>query len=169
MKLLIAVFFVSVFFYSCGKDETVQNINVEGYWNVQKDTTFTSNPANATADLFHLFKGSNAFYRFSFLKTHDFSVLTSSPRADSMISFYRVQGNQLQLPSPSPSTTNVIPGNDLLSKTDNEMQFTRLIVTKRNAATGKPEATRLDTIKYFRVTDAVKIAYFDNYLKKWHP
>jgi len=49
------------------------------------------------------------------------------------------------------------------------MVFTREIVVKRNAITAVIEKTRIDTIKYFRVTDPVKVAFFDNYLKKWHP
>jgi hypothetical protein len=73
------------------------------------------------------------------------------------------------IPNPAPSNTNNVPGNDLLSKSDNEMLFTRTIITKRNATTGKIEGTRIDTIRYIRVTDPTKVKYFDNYLKKWHP
>lgn len=165
MKYILSILLIAVLVTSCNKDNNIININVEGYWNV-KDTTYAN---NSTRDLYHLFEGNNVFYRFSFLKTHDFSVLTSKPQSDSMITFYQVVGNQLQLPSPSPSTTTTYPGNNLLSKTDNQMFFTRLFIIKRDPVTGEVIQSRTDTIKYFRVTDPVKIAYFDNYLKQWHP
>jgi len=169
MKFFIPIILATLLFVSCTKEEQTENINVEGYWNVQKDTTFTSIVANATADLYHLFKGSNAYYRFSFPKTTDFSVLTTKPKSDSLISFYQVKGNMLMIPNPAPSTSNNVPGNILVSKTADQMVFTREIVVKRNAITAVIEKTRIDTIKYFRVTDPVKVAFFDNYLKKWHP
>lgn len=170
MKYLLLIAFCSLVFLSCEKDDQPQeNLAVEGYWLVLRDTTFTAAPANANCDLYHLFKAPNAYYRFSFPNTFDFSVLTAKPRADSMISFYQTVGNQLQIPNPAPSTTNNVPGNDLLSKTDNQMVFTRYVITRRNATTGKVEQSRTDTITYLRVTDATKIQYFNNYLKQWHP
>lgn len=171
MKFVLSIIIVVAFLVSCSKEaEPAQaDFSMEGYWNVLRDTTFTSNAANANADLYHLFRGPNAYYRFSFLKTHDFSVLTSKPRADSMISYFQVIGDQLMIPNPAPSTTNNVPGNVLLKRSDNEMFFTRTVVTKRNISTGKVEGTRIDTVQYYRVTDPVKIKYFDNYLKQWHP
>jgi hypothetical protein len=171
MKFIKSFLLILMVMISCSKEESpaAANFNMEGYWNVLKDTTFTSNAANATSDLYHLFRSPNAYYRFSFLKTHDFSVLTSQPRADSMISYFQVIANQLMIPNPAPSNTNNVPGNDLLSKSENEMLFTRLVITKRNITNGKIEGTRVDTIRYIRVTDPVKTRYFDNYLKKWHP
>jgi hypothetical protein len=130
-----------------------------------KDPTYTT----AGRDLYHLFRNPNAYYRFSFDVTHDFSVLTSSPKSDSLISFFKVEGRELKLPSPSPSITVTFPGISLQSQTDNEMIFIRNVITKRDLVTGAPVTTRTDTVKYLRVVDPVKVAYFDNYLKKWHP
>jgi hypothetical protein len=171
MKSIITFILVAAIVISCSKEESQApaNFGMDGYWNVLRDTTFTSNAANSGSDLYHLFRSPNAYYRFSFLKTHDFSVLTSQPRSDSMISFFQIIGDQLMIPNPAPSTTNIVPGNDLLSRSDNEMLFTRTVITKRNATTGKIEGTRIDTIRYLRVTDPTKVKYFDNYLKKWHP
>ncbi len=165
MKYILTVFILSCVVMSCSKNETINNINVEGYWSIQ-DPTYT---LSSTRDLYHLFKSPNAYYRFSYLKTDDFSVLTLKPQSDSLISYYQVSGNQLMLPSPSPSTSNTYPGNNLISQTDNEMMFTRLVITKRDGNTGEPLTTRTDTIKYTRVVDQVKVAYFNNYLKQWHP
>jgi len=168
MKQLLIILFFATAIYSCKKEDTVPNINVEGYWNVIDDTTFTVNPTNATSDLFHLFKGSNSFYRLSFLKTHDFSNLNSRPRNDSLISFYKVEGNQLMLTNGTASFANVVGGNNLISRTDNEMIFTRYVVERRSAIDGSVIKDRLDTIRYIKVTDQVKVAYFDNYLSTYH-
>ena len=168
MKNILTVLIISCLIISCRKNEaTISNIKVEGYWNIV-DPTYTN---NTTRDLYHLFKGDNVYYRFSFLKTHDYSVLTSKPQSDSMISYYQVNGNQLMLPSPSPSASVGLgyPGNNLISQTGNDMMFTRLVVTKRDGNTGTILTTRTDTIRYTRVTDQVKVAYFNNYLKQWHP
>lgn len=165
-KLLILILFAATVI-ACSKEEVVEApINVEGYWAVQ-DPIYTM--ANPTADLFHLFKGQNVFYRFSFLKTHNYALLTSAPRVDSMISYYQVVGKQLMLPNPAPSTTNVLPGSMLMSRDDNQMIFSRLVITKRNGTNGKIEATRTDTIRYSKVSDPLRQAYFNNYLKRWHP
>jgi len=165
MKYILAAIIISSVMLSCGKSDTVNNINVEGYWSVQ-DPTYT---LSSTRDLYHLFKAPNAYYRFSYLKTDNFSVLTLKPQSDSMISYYQVNGNQLMLPSPSPSTSTTYPGNNLISQSDNEMVFTRFVITKRDGNTGAPITTRTDTIKYTRVTDQVKVTYFNNYLRQWHP
>ncbi len=167
MKYFLTILIASFLIISCDKEETVNNINVEGYWSVQ-DPTYS---LSSSRDLYHLFKAPNAYYRFSYLKTNDFSVLTLKPQSDSMIAFYQVNGTQLMLPSPSPSASVGFgyPGNNLISQTDNEMMFTRLVITKRDGNTGEPLTTRTDTIKYTRVTDQVKVAYFNNYLKQWHP
>ncbi|MFZ9388839.1 MAG: hypothetical protein ACO25B_13245 [Chitinophagaceae bacterium] len=164
---IIAVILISV--VSCKKDTEVQNIDVQGYWNVLRDTSFTSIPANATADLFHLFRSPHAFYRLSFLKTHDFSNVNSRPRTDSLISMYKVEGNQLLLTNGAPSVTNNLAGNMLISRTDDEMVFTRTVVLRRSTLDGKVTLERTDTIRYQRVKDPVKVAYFDNYLKTYHP
>ena len=170
MKILIAILLVSVILISCDKEEVQgPDFNMEGYWNVLKDTTFTANVNNAAADLYHLFKGEHVFYRFSFLKTHNFADLTTKPRADSIISFYQIKGDMLMLPTPAYSTVNSVPGNVLVKQASDRMVFTREVVVKRNTLTGAVEKTRIDTVKYFKVTDAAKIAWFDNYLKKWHP
>lgn len=169
MKKILFGLAVLFLLASCGKENAVTNINVQGYWLVLKDTTFTSNSANANADLYHLFKGDIAFYRFSFLKTHDFTVLTSSPRADSLIASYQVRGDELWLPNPAPSFNNIVPANKLISRTDNEMIFTRYIILRRSTIDGKVLSDRTDTIKYVKVTDPAKVNYFDNYLKRWHP
>jgi len=169
MKYLIIILLMSVIVYSCSKEETAtRNFSVEGYWNVKNDTTFTSNVSNATSDLYHLFKGENVYYRFSFLKTHNFADLASKPRADSLISYYQIRADMLMIPNPAPSTTNIVPGNVLVSQTADNMKFIRTVITKRDPITAAVVATRVDTIRYFRVTDPVKIAWFDNYLKKWH-
>jgi hypothetical protein len=78
---------------------------------------------------------------------------------------YKVYGIELLL-----SNTLVgFPSSLLVTQGDNNMTFTRTTVTARNVVDGKVTATRTDTIRYTRVTDATKVAYFDNYLKKWHP
>jgi len=82
---------------------------------------------------------------------------------------YKVEGNQLMLTNGAPSVTNNLGGNFLISRTDNEMVFTRTVVLRRNTLDGKIIAQRTDTIRYQRVTDPVKVAYFDNYLKTYHP
>lgn len=164
--IIVAITFTA---FACKKDSVTPNIEVEGYWNVLRDTTFTGIAANATADLFHLFRGPHAFYRLSYLKTHDFSVRTSRPRNDSLISMYQVEGNQLRLTNGAASFANVVEGNNLLSRTQDEMIFTRHVVIRRSAIDGKVTAERTDTIRYVRVTDPVKVAYFDNYLKTYHP
>ena len=170
MKILIAILTVTVVLIACSKEEIPgPNFSVEGYWNVQKDTTFTVSAANATADLYHLFKGDHVYYRFSFPKIHNFSDLASKPRADSLISYYQIKGDLLMLPTPAYSLSNSVPGNVLVKKTDDMMVFTREVIVKRNSLTAVVEKTRIDTIKYYKVSDAVKVAYFDNYLKKWHP
>lgn len=167
MKKIMVLILLAATIVACSKEEAVESpINVEGYWTVQ-DPLYTA--ANPTVDLFHLFKGENVFYRFSFLKTHNYALLASSPRADSMISYYQVVGKQLMLPNPAPSTTNVLPGSFLISQDAGQMTFSRLVITKRNGTTGKIEATRTDTIRYAKVTDVLKQTYFNNYLKKWHP
>jgi hypothetical protein len=169
MQKLFIIVVISFSVVACKKESQTPDIDVQGYWNVLKDTSFTSIPANATADLFHLFRSPYAFYRLSFLKTHDFSVLNSRPRNDSLISMYKVEGNQLMLTNGAPSVTNNLGGNFLISRTDNEMVFTRTVVLRRNTLDGKIIAQRTDTIRYQRVTDPVKVAYFDNYLKTYHP
>jgi hypothetical protein len=167
MKKILILLSLVLMIVACSKNEANEpSIIVEGYWSVQ-DPIYTV--ANPTADLFHLFKGQNAFYRFSFLKTHNYSLLTSTPRADSMISYYQVVGKQLMLPNPAPSTTNVLPGCVLMEQTGDQMTFSRLVITKRNGTTGKIEATRTDTIRYTKLSNPTQIAYFNNYLKKWHP
>jgi len=169
MKNILIILTLSILAFSCKKDDNVENINVEGYWNILRDTTFTSIPTNASSDLYHLFKGEHAFYRLSFAKTHDFSVLTSRPRPDSLISFYRVEGAQLQIPHSASSYSNNIPGNNLIKQTADEMVFTRYVIMRRSTITGKILADRTDTIRYVRVTDPAKVAYFNNYLKTYHP
>jgi hypothetical protein len=169
MKYLIIIFFLAVGVAACEKETPVSNLDVEGYWLVLRDTTFTSTPANASADLYHLFRAPHAYYRFSFPKTFDFTILTAKPRPDSLISYYQTEGNQLQIPNPTQSTNNTISGNDLLSKTEAQMVFTRTNILQRDFLTGKPTRTRIDTITYVRVTDPNKVKYFDNYLKQWHP
>lgn len=169
MRNLFFTAFILISFVSCKKDSEVQNIDVQGYWSVLKDTSFTSISTNSTADLFHLFRGPHAFYRLSFLKTHNYSDLTSRPRTDSLISMYRVEGNQLLLTNHAPSVTNNLGGNFLLSRTDDEMVFTRNVVLRRSTLDGKVTLQRTDTIRYQRVKDPVKEAYFDNFLKKYHP
>jgi hypothetical protein len=169
MKKIVIIIAVVSLAIACKKENTVPDINVEGYWNVLRDTTFTVSAANATADLFHLFRGEHAFYRLSFLKTHDFTNLTLRPRNDSLISYFQVSGNKLMIPNPAPSFTNIVPENVLLSKTESEMIFTRYVVERRSNLDGKILNARTDTIRYIKVTDAAKIAYFNNYLKTYHP
>lgn len=165
MKNAILIILVLIVISSCNKEDTVPSINVEGYW-IVKDTSYVN---NATRDLYHLFKGSNAFYRFSFLKTDNFLLPTLKPQSDSLITFYQVIGNQLQLPSISPSTATTYSGNDLLSQNASEMSFARLVILKRDPVTAVILQSRLDTIRYIKVTDNIKIAYFDKFLKQWHP
>ena len=163
--ILIAIFSL----VACEKENIEPNINVEGYWEVQKDVTFTSTATNATADQYHLFRGANVFYRMSFLKTHDFSVLTSTPRSDLLLGFYKVEGKKLMTPTRAPSYTNPVEACVLISQNENEMLFSRHVVERRNAVTGAVVAERTDTLRYIKVKDAAKVAYFDNYLKKYHP
>jgi hypothetical protein len=167
-KLLLYIVFAAML-AACSKEEVVKDIDVEGYWNVLNDKSFTSIPGNSTADLFHLFRKENAYYRLSFLKTHNFSDLNSKPRADSVINFYSTEGEMLKLTNVAASFTNELPGNILISRTDNEMVFTRFIVERRSTIDGKITASRTDTIRYLKVTDPVKVAYFDNFLKRFHP
>jgi hypothetical protein len=170
MKIFFVILSLVALLISCDKEEDLKpEFSVEGYWNVLKDTSFTATSANASADLYHLFKGEHVFYRFSFLKTHNFADLNSKPRSDSLISYYQIKGNMLMLPTPAYSVTKSVPGNVLVKQTNDQMVFMREVVEKRNTITGEVEKTRIDTVKYYRVTDAVKIAWFDNYLKKWHP
>lgn len=169
MRNLFIIAVISLLVASCKKETQIPDINVDGYWNVLKDTSFTSIPANSTADLFHLFRGPHAFYRLSFLKTHDFSNLNSRPRTDSLISMYKVEGNQLMLTNGVPSVTNIQEGNFLISRTDDEMVFSRRVVLRRSTLDGKVTAERTDTIRYLRVKDPAKVAYFNNYLKTYHP
>jgi hypothetical protein len=169
MRKLFIIAVISFSVIACKKESQTPDIDVQGYWNVLKDTSFTSNTANAAADLFHLFRSPNAFYRLSFLKTHDFSVLNSRPRNDSLISMYKVEGNQLMLTNSTASATNNLSGNFLISRTDDEMVFTRTVILRRSTLDGKVLAERTDTIRYQRVKDPVKVAYFDNYLKTYHP
>jgi len=166
MKYIFSILVITSLIASCGKDkDNTANITVDGYWQIQ-DPTYT---LNTTRDLYHLFKPSNAYYKLSFLKADNFSNLNLRPQTDSLISFYQVNGRQLMLPNLSASATNVVPGNDLLSQTANEMTFTRFIIVKRDASTGVILQTRTDTIRYTRVSDPIKVTYFDNYLKRWHP
>jgi hypothetical protein len=170
MKVIYSLLIISALIISCQEEEVQEpDFSMEGYWSVLRDTTFTANVNNAAADLYHLFRGEHAFYRFSFLKTHNFADLTSKPRSDSIISYYQIKGKMLMLPTPAYSTINSVPGNVLVKQTSDMMVFTRLVVVKRNTLTGAVEKTRTDTVKYSKVTDAVKTAWFDNYLKKWHP
>ncbi len=163
-KIIIALLFVAGG-VACSKEEIrSSDFNIEGYWQVQ-DPRYST---NATRDLFHLFRGSNVFYRYSFPKNHDFSVLTSRPQSDSMVTFYQVIGKQLQLPSPSPSTTTIYPGHDLQREAANELVFTRFVIETISPIDGSITKSRTDTVLYTRVSDPVKIAYFDNYLKKYH-
>lgn len=172
MKYIFIVL-ASIILIACEKDvaDSPPNFDMEGYWLVASDTTFTRTAANSTADLYHLFRKPNAYYRFSFPKTFDFSVLTAKPRSDSMISYYQILGDQLQLPNPAPSASFIVPGYDLISKTSDEMIFTRPIINSAviDPNTGKQARSGLDTIIYTRVSDPTKKAYFDNYLKQWHP
>jgi hypothetical protein len=163
--ILVAIFSL----VACEKENIEPEINVEGYWEVQKDITFTSNATNATADQYHLFRGPNAFYRMSFLKTQDFSILTATPRSDLLIGFYKVEGKMLMTPTRAPSYTNPVEGCVLLSQKENEMLFTRHVTIRRDAVSGAIVSERTDTLRYIKVKDAVKVAYFDNYLKKYHP
>lgn len=169
MKQLIILTAVALIALSCQKEDNIPNMEIEGYWNILGDKTFTSNASNATSDLYHLFRDDHAFYRFSFLKTHDFSVLTAKPRADSLIGYYQVEGNLLMIPNPAPSFANIVPGNQLISRSDNEIVFTRYIVERRSALDGSIQQDRTDTIRYLRVTDQAKVRYFDNLLKIYHP
>jgi hypothetical protein len=169
MKKILLYIVIITLLAACSKEDTVQNIDVEGYWNVLNDKTFTSSSANSTADLYHLFRKPNAYYRLSFLKTHDFSNLNSKPRADSVINFYSTEGNMLKLTNVAASFANEVPGNVLISRSDNELVFTRFIIERRSTIDGKVTSSRTDTIRYVKVTDAAKVAYFDNFLKRFHP
>jgi hypothetical protein len=170
MKKIVFLFLAAtgLFYLSCEKDEMVSNIEVEGYWNVVDDPTFTNSAPNASADLYHLFRGEHAFYRLSFPKTHDFTNLSAKPRPDSLIGFYQIKGNALMIPNPAPSFSNNVPENILISRTDNEMVFTRYIIVRRSLLDGTIIEDRVDTIRYIRVTDPAKISYFDNFLKTYH-
>ena len=165
MKNSFVLFITASIFFSCTKDGDLKpNIDVQGYWKVQ-DPTYAS---NSTRDLYHLFKGTNAFYRFSFMKTHDFSNLMSKPQSDSLISFYKTEGDMLLLPNPSASATNVVPGNNLIKQPKDELTFIRYVILSRDL-TGKVSQSRTDTIRYTRVTETVKINYFDSYIRRFHP
>jgi len=158
-----------IVFTACDKDDVASpNFNMDGYWSVL-DPVFTSVSANSTADQYHLFKGTNGFFSYSFLKTTDFSNPLTRPRNDSIIGFHQIVGNELQIPIVAPALNNLPSANNLLSEGQNEKVFTRYLVLRRSALDGKVVDSRTDTIRYIRVTDAVKIAYFDTYLKRYYP
>ena len=154
---------------SCAEEEDLSpSFSAAGFWQVKDDPTFTSNTANATADLYHLFVEPNAFYRLTFAKTFDFSKIDLKPRADSMVSFYKIEGNVLKIPNPAPSITNIIPGMTLESQTPNQMVFSRYHIVRRSLLTGEVLQDRTDKITYELVSDAAKNAYFKNFIGKYH-
>ena len=167
--LIIVVIAISAGLISCTEEEDLSpTISAAGFWQVKNDTTFTSNTANATADLYHLFVEPNAFYRLTFANTFDFSKLDLKPRADSLVSFYKIEGNVLKIPNPAPAITNIIPGLTLKSQTPNQMVFSRYHIIRRNLLTGEVLQDRTDEVTYELVTDAAKIAYFKNFISKYH-
>lgn len=167
MKYTIAILAVIIIAVGCSKDneEPDMGFSAEGYWQVT-DPTYSFNNAR---NLFYLFRGDHVFYRYSFLKAHDFNNLASRPQSDSIVSYYQIKGNQLMLPNPTPSASNVVPGNDLISESADQLVFTRFVILSRDPLNGSVTKSRTDTITYNRVTDAAQIAYFNNYLKAYHP
>ena len=163
------VVILSVGLLSCTEDEDLSpSFSAAGFWQVKDDPTFTSNTANATSDLYHLFVEPNAFYRLTFSKSFDFSKLDLKPRADSLVSFYKIEGNVLKIPNPAPSITNIIPGLTLESQTTNQMIFSRYHIVRRSLLTGEVLQDRTDKITYELVSDAAKNAYFKNFISKYH-
>jgi hypothetical protein len=167
MQKLIIAFAISMLVIACEKDVSEPNINVEGYWMVLNDTTFTSIKSNDTSNLYHLFRGNNAYYRLAYSKNADFTNLSLRPNKDSAHSFYQVVGSELMLSNHAASFNTNVGGNVLLSQTGNQMVFTRYVVERRSAIDGKVIKDRTDTIRYNKVTDPTKVAYFDNYLKTY--
>jgi hypothetical protein len=158
MKNIILAFILLIAIVACEQTVETVNINVEGYWQV-KDKNYVD---TATADLYHLFKGESPFYRFSFLKNTDFANPATLPRKDSLIAYYQTRGDMLMLSSQG-------PGFNLIYQDDSQMKFSQTKITKRDGVTGEVLTTKTDTVLYLLVTDPVKISYFDNLLKKWHP
>jgi hypothetical protein len=173
MKMYKIFLFISLVFIINACTENVDlspEFQIEGYWLVEGDNNFKSQASNATADLYHLFRGENNFYRYSFLKTDDFTKTTTlRPRLDSVRAIYRIEGNSLILPNPSPSITNNIPKSVLVSQTSDELVFTQDVIVTRSLVDGRVLLSRKDNVKYKKVTDPIKIEYFNAYLKKYHP
>ncbi|HMP30266.1 MAG TPA: hypothetical protein PKD85_11745, partial [Saprospiraceae bacterium] len=90
------------------------------------------------------------------------------PRADSLVSFYKIEGNVLKIPNPAPAITNIIPGLTLESKSANQMVFTRYNIVRRDLLTGEILQDRTDRITYELVTAESKNAYFKNFIAKYH-
>lgn len=160
---------ISAVMVSCTKEEDLSPaFSAAGFWQVKNDPTFTSNTANATADLYYLFVEPNAFYRLTFTNNFDFTKLTLKPRADSLVSFYKIEGNVLKLPNPAPTITNIIPGSTLESKTPNQMILSRYHIVQRSLLTNEILQDRTDKITYELVTDNAKNAYFKNFIAKYY-
>jgi hypothetical protein len=160
---------ISMGIISCTEEEDLTpQFNAAGFWQVKNDPTFTSNTTNATADLYHLFVEPNAFYRLSFANNFDFTKLNLRPRPDSIISFYKIEGNVLKIPNPAPAITNIIPGLTLESQSSSQMLFTRYHILRRSLLTGEILQDRTDKITYDMVTEEAKIAYFKNFISRFH-
>lgn len=167
--MLLLIMAISVGMISCSEEEDLSPaFSAAGYWQVKNDPTFTSNTTNATTDLYHLFVEPNAFYRVAFANNFDFSKLDLKPRADSMVSFYKIEGNFLKITNPAPAITNIIPGLNLKSQTPSQMVFTRYHIVRRSLLTGEVLEDRTDEITYELVTDVPKNEYFKNFLCKYH-
>jgi hypothetical protein len=167
--ILVLVIALSTGIISCSEEEDLSpKFTAAGYWQVKNDPTFTSNITNATTDLYHLFVEPNAFYRVAFANNFDFSKLALKPRADSLVSFYKIEGNVLKIPNPAPAITNIIPGLNLKSQSPSQMVFSRYHIVRRNLLTGEVLEDRTDEITYELVTDEAKNAYFKNFLSKYH-
>jgi hypothetical protein len=167
----LSIISIFIFITACEKESAppAPEFSIEGYWTVEGDNNFSSVAANSTADLYHLFKGDFNFYRYSFPKTQDFTKLDAKPRADSLRAVYRIEGKNLILPNPLPSVSNNVPKSVLISNSADELVFKQDVILRRSLVDGRVLLSRVDNVKYKRVTDPAKITYFDAYLKRFHP
>ena len=167
LMMVIAAF--SVGLMSCIKEDKIEFVepgfSAAGFWQVKGDPTFISND---TLSLFHLFVEPNAFYRLTFSNKFDFSKLELKPRPDTIVGFYKIEGNVLKIPNPAPSISNSIQGLTLESQTAGQMNFSRYYVVRRSLLTGEILEDRTDKITYESVSDAAKVAYFKNFISKYH-